>query len=581
MTLQHINIENLSVSPLNVRKYGAKDCADLVTSIRSLGVLQPLLVRETADGFEVIAGQRRFNACRIIAEDGDTDPLPCLVMAEGDDATAIEASLAENIERLPMDEVDQYKAFATLIKEGREPADIAATFGITERTVSQRLALGRLYAPILTAYRKGDIHARDIRILTMATTKQQKAWWALVKDEEAYVPTGQRLKDWLFGGAHIPVANAQFDVEASGLAVVSDLFGEDAYFADAEAFWIKQEEAIQMIATGYEVLGWAETVVMERGAYFATWDHQKTTMKDGGRVFITVSQQGEVTEHEGYITRAEAKRREKADTNVEPAPKPELTKAAQNYVDLHRHAAVRSDLLSQSGIALRLIAAHMIAGSSLWQVESDPQKTAKPEIEDSLARNVGHRRMVAQRADIKALLGMDDDTALMDTANAWSPRPCITEVFATLQSLSDDAVTRILTFLMADGLSVHSPLIDKLGEAMEADMRNHWSPEPLFFDLVRDKQVLNAMVREYAGETAADQNLTATAKTQRAILTACLDGTRAPEREDWMPYYMAFPSGSYRYEVKAVDKSGEEPNAAEDISDTEIDLSEVEQAKAA
>ncbi|WP_299624307.1 ParB/RepB/Spo0J family partition protein [uncultured Tateyamaria sp.] len=551
MTLQHINIEDLSVSPLNVRKYGAKDCADLVTSIRALGVLQPLLVRQSVDGFEVIAGQRRLNACRIIAEDGDIDPLPCLVMAEGDDAKAIEASLAENIERLPMDEVDQYKAFAKLIKEGREPADIATTFGITERMVSQRLALGRLHAPILTAYRKGDIHARDIRILTMATMKQQKAWWALVKDDEAYVPTGHRLKGWLFGGAHIPVANAQFDVKASGLAVVSDLFGEEAYFADAEAFWVKQEEAIQMIATGYEVLGWAETVVMERGAYFAGWDHQKTTMKDGGRVFITVSHQGEVTEHEGYITRAEAKRREKA-ANAEAGdkpPKPELTKAAQNYVDLHRHAAVRSDLLGQRRITLRLIAAHMIAGSSLWRVEADPQKAAKPEIADSLERNAGHHRMEAERADIKALLGINDDTALMDTANAWSPRPCITKVFSTLQSLSDAEVTRILTFLMADSLSVHSPLIGTLGETMETDMRNQWSPEPLFFDLVRDKQVLNAMVREYAGETAADQNLTATAKTQRAILTACLEGTRAPEREDWMPDYMAFPMGSDRYEV--------------------------------
>ncbi|WP_415402455.1 ParB/RepB/Spo0J family partition protein [Tateyamaria sp. SN3-11] len=569
MTLQHINIEDLSVSTLNVRKYAVKECADLVTSIRVLGVLQPLLVRPKEDGFEVIAGQRRLNACRIIAEEGDIDPLPCLIMAEGDDATAIEASLAENIERLPMDEVDQYKAFAKLIKEGREPADIASTFGITERMVSQRLALGRLYAPILTAYRKNDIHARDIRILTMATTKQQKAWWALLKDDTAYVPTGQRLKDWLFGGAHIPVANALFDVDAAGLAIVSDLFGEEAYFADAEAFWIKQDEAIQMIATGREVLGWADTVIMERGAYFATWDHRTCSKADGGRVFITVSHQGEVTEHEGYITNAEAKRREKAASAEagDTPPKPELTKAAQNYVDLHRHAAVRSDVLDHSGIALRLIAAHMIAGSSLWQVQADPQKAAKPEIAESLERNAGHRRMEAERANITALLSTDDDTALMDTANAWSPRPCITKVFATLQSLSDDEVTRILTFLMADSLSVHSPLIDELGEVMDSDMRQHWSPEPLFFDLVRDKQVLNEMVREYAGESIADQNLTATAKTQRAILNACLDGTRAPEREDWMPYYMAFPQGSYREEIV-------EPEEV-------IELHEEEQVKAA
>ena len=62
----------------------------------------------------------------------------------------------------------------------------------------------------------------------MASMKQQQAWWALVKDEDSYAPTGQRLKDWLFGGAHIPVSNALFDVEDSKLTVVSDLFGDDA-----------------------------------------------------------------------------------------------------------------------------------------------------------------------------------------------------------------------------------------------------------------------------------------------------------------------------------------------------------------
>jgi len=58
-----------------------------------------------------------------------------------------------------------------------------------------------------------------------------------VKGDEDYVPTGQRLKDWLFGGADIPTENALFNVEAAGLASVSDLFGEQSYFADADAFW--------------------------------------------------------------------------------------------------------------------------------------------------------------------------------------------------------------------------------------------------------------------------------------------------------------------------------------------------------
>lgn len=546
MTLQHIDITDLTVSALNVRKYGAKDCADLVISIRALGVLQPLLVRPAKDGFEVVAGQRRLNAGRIIAEDTDIDPIPCLVMAKGDDAAAIEASLAENIERLPMDEVDQYKAFTALIKEGRAAKDIAAIFGVTERLVSQRLALGQLYAPILTAYRKDEVRAQDMRILTMATPKQQKAWWALAKDDDAYAPTGQRLKDWLFGGANIPTSNALFDVEASRLAIVSDLFGEEAYFTDAESFWALQNTAIADAVERFKTDGWADVTVLEIGSYFSTWEHCETAKADGGKVFITCSHQGEVTFHKGYISRADAKRNEASERSDAPVVKPELTKAAQNYVDLHRHAAVRGDLLSHSAIALRLMVAQMIAGSSLWNVQADPQTTAKPEIAESLEGNTGQLRIAMERAEISMLLRLEPRDSILENRSSYAPTPCITEVFATLQTLSDADVTRIQTFLMAESLSMNSRLLDTLAQIMETNMADHWTPDITFLELIRSKQVLNAMVGELAGNTVAKANIAETGKTQRTILCDCINGSRAPIVSNWTPPYMAFPSQSYR-----------------------------------
>ncbi|MDA5556036.1 ParB/RepB/Spo0J family partition protein [Shimia sp. MMG029] len=544
MTLQHINIEDLTVSPLNVRKYGARDCADLVTSIRSLGVLQPLLVRPSGDSFEVVAGQRRLNACRILAEEGDIDLIPCLVMAEGDDATAIEASLAENIERLPMSEVDQYKAFAKLVKEGRTVEDIAVTFGITERMVSQRLALGRLHAPILTAYRKGDLHARDVRNLTMATPKQQKAWWALVKDEDSYVPTGQRLKDWLFGGEHIPVSHALFDVEQSGLAIVTDLFGDEAYFADSEAFWPLQNAAIAECVEAYRAGGWGDVIVMDVGAFFATWDYRSTPKSKGGKVFITCTTQGEVAFHEGYLTSAEAKRLEKAEAGAPPVEKPELTKAMQNYLSLHRHAAVRHDLLDAPNMTLRLIAAHMIAGSSLWAVKADPQKAAKPEIAESLETNTAQQAFETERQAIKTLLDMDD-VALLDKPDGYYPRPSLVEVFGKLAELADGEVLRVLAFLMADSLAVGCELVEVLAQTLNTDITAAWTMDDTFFDLLRDKQAINSMVAEIAGENAAKEHITASAKVQKSIIKACLDGTRTVKVKNWRPRYMATPQQGY------------------------------------
>lgn len=570
MTIQHINLTDLTPAALNVRKHGAKDVTDLIHSIRAIGLLQPLVVRPNAeeDGYDVIAGQRRYHALVALSEEQEQEPIPCVVLQAGDDAAAIEASLAENIARLPMDEVDQYKAFAKLIKEGRTVEDIALSFGLTDRAVEQRLALGKLHGPILTAYRKGDLDVTTIRHLTLATAKQQKDWWALVKDEDAYAPRGRALKDWLFGGTHIPTCNALFDVETSGLAVVSDLFGEEAYFADSLAFWAKQNEAIAEMMATYTDKGWSEVIVMDIGAYFSTWDHRKTSKKDGGKVYITCSAQGEVTTHEGYISSTEAKQRDKAESGEEAKPaRPELTKAMQNYLALHRHAAVRSDLLGQPQTALRLIAAHMIAGSSLWQVHGDPLTTSKETIAESLQNNAGHIAIEAERAEINKLLGFDADTSVLERKGQWEPRPDIMIVYATLSDMDDATVQRILTFLMAESLAAGSNVVETLAATFDTDMSASWAIDDTFFDLIRDKDAINSMVAEIAGENVAAQHVTSTAKAQKAVIKACLNGDRIAKTTDWTPRYMQVPMQGYTdrsgFAEVAVDAAQPEAIAAE------------------
>ena len=122
MELHDIPLDHLTVAKLNARTHGATEQLDtLAASIRAQGVLQPLLVRPVAGGdhFEIVAGQRRFLACQRLAQDAPVEPLPCLVLAATDDAAALEISLAENLERLPMEPFDQHEAFARLVKLGR------------------------------------------------------------------------------------------------------------------------------------------------------------------------------------------------------------------------------------------------------------------------------------------------------------------------------------------------------------------------------------------------------------------------------------------------------------------------------
>src|SRR3546814_17678410 len=106
-----------------------------------------LLVRPNwQDGdVEIVAGSRRFHAARIVAQEtGEAEPLPCRILAETDDAAAIEASMIENLARLDADEVTQWETFTRLVKEGRDVADIAATFGLPDLTIARVLALGNL-----------------------------------------------------------------------------------------------------------------------------------------------------------------------------------------------------------------------------------------------------------------------------------------------------------------------------------------------------------------------------------------------------------------------------------------------------
>ena len=150
-----------------------------------------------------------------------------------------------------MDEIDQFKAFSALIKKGNTIEEIASQFAISERLIKQRLAIAELISPIITAFRKDKINATTLRILTMATKKQQREWYDLFKTDENDAPQGHSLKRWLFGGADIDVADAIFDIDGYDGAIITDLFDEIKYFSDANLFWQHQSKAVAKLKENY------------------------------------------------------------------------------------------------------------------------------------------------------------------------------------------------------------------------------------------------------------------------------------------------------------------------------------------
>lgn len=550
MDLMHIPLSELSIAKTNVR-HGVKktDLADIIPSIRKRGILQPLLVRKNGKGHEVVAGKRRYLALQFLEQEGvEIEAVPCAVMAKGDDAAAVEASLIENVARLPMDDMDQFEAFQRLLKEGRAIEEIANTFGVTEIMVKRRLAIANLSPKIRHAYRAEEIDGETLRALTLASRQQQKDWLGLFEDSEQGAPRGSNLKRWLLGGSQIPTTSAIFDLANYKGEIVSDLFGEESYFASPDTFWSLQNEAIIKLKASFETNGWTRVEIMEPDQRFHEWDYEKTSKKKGGAVFIAVSERGEVEVHEGYLSRAEARKLEAkskgAPDKEAKSDKPELTKPMQNYFGLHRHAAVRLELLNHPHVALRLAVAHMIVGSRLWQVRPEPQRADKPEIEASVMQSKAQHAFAEKRKVVAELLGLDPSRSELVRPNGDDYQTVA--VFVQLLKLTDEDVLHVLAFVMAETLEAGTAIVEAVGVKTNTDMTNTWHVDDTFLALLTGKDVLHGILSELGGPSVANGNKGETGKVQKGIIRDYITGSNGRSQvQNWLPAYARFPAAAY------------------------------------
>lgn len=571
MELAHIELGKLKISKCNMRyRDPPPDVSDILPSIRTKGVLQPLIVRAEDGKFGVVAGRRRYYSLRAIKEDaGDVAPPPCAIMAEGDNAEAIEASLLENTARRDPDPMREYETFVRLIKEGRTVDNIAATFGMTGTQVKQRLALGNLISGIREAYRAEEIDDETVRHLTLASPSQQRKWLKLYNDPDQYAPRGFQLKQWLFGGQQIAIRNALFKLSDYTGQTIEDLFGEDSYFADADLFWALQNRAIAAKRDGLLKAGWGDVEILEIGQRFAQYEHVKVPKKKGGKVFIAIAHDGEVAIHEGWLTPKEAKKLAKAeareaahegeadDPSHSVTPKPAMTKALENYIDLHRHALVRLALIGNPAVAFRLAVAHMAAPSGNWSVKPDPQSARSDAIGQSIASSPAQAAFDAERQAVHALLGWTegDEEAFVYRETA--------DVFEKLLTLSETDVMRIAAFFMARSLSVGSASVEAAGAQLKIDARAHWQPDDAFFDLIRDRATLNVLLAEIAGEAVARGNVAEKAKLQKQIIRDYLNGSNGRAKvENWLPRWLCFPMRNLGDMPEAEAQSDKVPVAA-------------------
>ncbi len=158
----NVSIHKISPNPLQPRKeFTEKSIEELSRSIAENGVIQPIIVRNANDGYEIIAGERRWRA----AQKAGIKEV-AVIIKDVSDMQAMELALIENIQREDLNPVEEARAYETLIdKYELTHEEIAKQIGKDRTTITNSLRLLKLTPRALDALSSGQItqgHARAL-----------------------------------------------------------------------------------------------------------------------------------------------------------------------------------------------------------------------------------------------------------------------------------------------------------------------------------------------------------------------------------------------------------------------------------
>lgn len=164
---KHNNLENIAVSrirpnPNQPRKaFDAEALESLTASIRSVGILQPIVVRPDGFDYVLVAGERRWRA----AQEAGLGEIPALIR-ETDEGGSLTEALIENLQREDLSPLEEAAAFQQLEQDfAMTHAEIGERVGRSRAAVSNTIRLLNLSPPIQAALASGDISAGHARAL--------------------------------------------------------------------------------------------------------------------------------------------------------------------------------------------------------------------------------------------------------------------------------------------------------------------------------------------------------------------------------------------------------------------------------
>lgn len=166
-----VPVQRIHPCPLQPRKeFPEESLRELADSIKAQGIIQPLIVRERGDGFQLIAGERRLRAARLAGL--TTVPV---VVRQADDRTVLEMMLVENLQRENLNPMEEALGYAELMNQFQlTQEEAAAKVGRSRAAVANAVRLLKLPPDVQQCLREGKLSVGHAKVLLSLLSPEQQ-----------------------------------------------------------------------------------------------------------------------------------------------------------------------------------------------------------------------------------------------------------------------------------------------------------------------------------------------------------------------------------------------------------------------
>jgi len=166
-----IPVDAIEVNPHQPRKiFGHQDLEELIESIKVYGIIQPLIVTKISGGYQLIAGERRLRAAKIIG----LETVPAIVR-QAAEQEKFELALIENVQRKNLNPMEKAVAYQRLVDEfGLSQERVAERLGVSRSAVANIIRFLDLPEQAQNAIAEGDITEGHAKVLAGLETEKQQ-----------------------------------------------------------------------------------------------------------------------------------------------------------------------------------------------------------------------------------------------------------------------------------------------------------------------------------------------------------------------------------------------------------------------